>query len=91
MGLLSVNEWVSNSCVCSCGSFPFIGWPGLCNGFDFILFCLVWLLYLQACSFLMRDREGVDLAGRGNGEELGRLKGELSVNKILYEKIICFP
>jgi hypothetical protein len=45
---------------------------------------------LEACSLLMRDRGRVDLAGRGNGEELGRVKGWGSVNRIFYEKIIYF-
>jgi hypothetical protein len=28
----------------------------------------------EACSFLMRDRKGVDQDGRGCGEELGGVK-----------------
>ena len=29
---------------------------------------------LEACSFLMKDRKGVDLEERGGGEELGRVE-----------------
>ena len=34
---------------------------------------------LEACSFLMRDRKGVDLDGRDGGEELGGVEGEETV------------
>lgn len=31
---------------------------------------------LEFCSFLMRNKKGVDLDGRGAREELGGIKGE---------------
>lgn len=39
------------------------------------LFCHVWLLSLETCSFLMRGRRGVDLEGRGGGEGLEGAEG----------------
>ena len=39
---------------------------------------------LEACSFLMRDRKGVDLDGRDGGEELGGVEGEETVIRIYY-------
>ena len=39
---------------------------------------------LEACSFLMRDRKGVDLEGRRGGEDLGRVEGEETIIRIYY-------
>lgn len=64
-GLLGV--WVSDFCDFSWGSFPSVGlscpvslW---CFVISYILFCQVWVLSLEECSFLMRNRNGVDLDG----------------------------
>lgn len=34
----------------------------------------------------MRDRKGVDSAGRGGGEELGGREGEESINQDIFHK-----
>ena len=39
---------------------------------------------LEACSFLMRDRKGVDLDGRRGGEELGGVEGGETIIRIYY-------
>lgn len=39
-------------------------------------FCPVWLLSPRSrCSFLMRDKKGIDLEGSEGGEDLGRVEG----------------
>ena len=56
------------------------------DSFYFILFCYVCYL-LEACSFIMRHTEGVDLEGRGGGEELGGVEGgKLYSGYIVWEK-----
>jgi len=39
--------------------------------YTLLRYVLIYLL--EVCSFLMRDRKGVDLDGKGGGEGLGRL------------------
>ena len=39
---------------------------------------------LEACSFLMRDRKGVDLEGRRGGKELGGVVGGETIVMIYY-------
>jgi hypothetical protein len=43
--------------------------------FYYILFCSVWLLSPRSCSFLMRDRKGVDAGRRKGRKELGEVDG----------------
>lgn len=71
------NEWFSDSCAFSWALFlvfvffcPTFMWWFL---FHLIIFCFVMFgCYLfKACSFLMRDRRGVDLDKRACREELG--------------------
>jgi hypothetical protein len=69
-----VNECVLESCAFS-WALPSIGlsYP-LLMGFFFKLamYHFVMFGYLsEACSFLMRDRKGVDLDGRWGGKKLG--------------------
>ena len=45
---------------------------------------------LEACSFLMRDRKGVDLEGKGGGEELGGINGGKTVIRIYYMRKTYF-
>lgn len=46
---------------------------------------------LEASSYLIIDRKGVDHEGRGDGQDLGIVEGGKSYNQnILYEKIIYF-
>ena len=45
---------------------------------------------LGACSFLMRDRKGVDLEGKGGGEELGGINGGKTVIRIYYMRKTYF-
>ena len=40
----------------------------------YFLFSHVGCYLLGACSFLTRDRKGVDTEGRGPGQELGQVK-----------------
>lgn len=91
-----MNEWLSDSCACSCALFFLLGClarpqhDGFCFILYFILFFGCYLL--QACSFLIRDRKRVDPEGREKGKELGRVEGEEreETNKdIFYEKRIC--
>lgn len=46
------------------------------------MFCYVSLLSPSACSFLMRDRSGVDPEGRGGGDVLGGVEGGEAVIRI---------
>jgi hypothetical protein len=48
----------------------------------FVLFCLVLLLFLRSCSFLMRDRNRVDLDEKGHGGILGGAEGEKTVFRL---------
>lgn len=41
-----------------------------------ILFCCIWLLFLEACSFLMIDKNGVDLEERGSREKPKGVEGQ---------------
>jgi hypothetical protein len=51
-------------------------------------FVISYYYFSEACSFQIRDRKGVGLGGRVNGEEL-RLKGRGKYKQdILYETII---
>lgn len=44
--------------------------------FDMFAYCL-----FEACSFLMRERKGEDLEGRGSEEEWGGVEGrETTIN-----------
>ena len=54
--------------------------------FIFLHFILLYLLvlFLEVCYFLMKDRKGVDLDGRGGGEELGGVEGGEIIIKIYY-------
>jgi hypothetical protein len=72
----------------SCGLFSFY----LFTLFDFevmvfvlsyyILFCYIMLYYLlEACSFLMRDREGMDLDERAGWDGTGRSRGKGTCNQ----------
>lgn len=72
------NKWVSDSFVCPWDSLPSLCWVAAPN-FDtnvcassFILFCHVWLPSLRSLFFSVRDRMGVDLEEKGDGEELGK-------------------
>lgn len=47
--------------------------------FYFVMFCYY---LLGACSFLMRDRKGMDRDGRRCGEELGDIQGRETVIRI---------
>lgn len=40
--------------------------------------------FLEACSFLTRDRKGVDWDGRGGGEGLGGVEGGETIIRIYY-------
>ena len=46
-----------------------------------IMFCCY---LLEACSFLMRDRKGVDLKGQGGEKELVGVEGGETIVKIHY-------
>jgi hypothetical protein len=47
--------------------------------------------FLEACSFLRRDRKGVGLEGRRSGEELGGVeRGETIIRKYCVWKKIDF-
>ena len=50
----------------------------------YTLFCHVGWCLLKACSFLMRDRKGVDSEGRGDREELEGVRGRITGIKIYY-------
>jgi hypothetical protein len=41
---------------------------------------------LETYSFLMRDRRGLDLVGKGGGKELGGVEGGETVNQIYCRK-----
>ena len=65
------------------GLFSF-SWLALSN-FDVMFvvlsyFVMVCCYLLEACSFLVRHRKGVDLDGRGSGEELGEIEGGETVS-----------
>ena len=49
--------------------------------FYFAMFCGH---LLEACSFLVRDRKGVDLDGRRCGQERGRVEGGAAVVRTLH-------
>jgi hypothetical protein len=40
--------------------------------------------FLKVCSFLIRDRKGADLGGRGGGKKLGGREGGETVIRIYY-------
>lgn len=65
--------------------------PGL-SGFVFILFYFTLFHYysLDVC-FIARDRKGVNLNGRGGGENLKRVGGDETVIKTYCMKQIYFP
>lgn len=63
--------------------------PLQCDSFCPILYFKFCHVELEACSFLMRDRKGMNLDGRGVGEE--RRSGEESIfQDKIYEKRVYF-
>lgn len=75
------NGQLSDSCVFSWALFFLLLclvqlFPFYLTVFYFVMFCCC---LLEAHSFLMRDRKGVDLDGRGGGEELGGRREETPV------------
>lgn len=49
-------------------------------------FVIFYYCLLEADCFLVRDRKGVDLDGRGYGEELGEAEGGETVIRVYYVK-----
>lgn len=98
MGLLSV--WMSESLifVSSLGALSFVlvclvqlQYDGFCFLLFITLYSLMFCCYLlEACSFLMRDRKGLDPDGRGSREELGWTEGEKTVTRICRVKKSIF-
>lgn len=90
------NKWIFDSFAWSWDPFPSVGlpcptliWEFLLNLiFYFVLFCYY---LLDTHSFLMRNRKGVNLEGRGGWGEIGGSRGSRNYNQdILYEIRISF-
>lgn len=47
-----------------------------------VYFVVFGCYFSDACSFLMRDRKGMDPEGRGGREELGGVEGEVYIIRI---------
>lgn len=96
MGLLSVRTSGSLIIVPFLGgSFLFAGAPSstsVCFLFYFIIFYFVrFCCYLlDACSFLIKDINGVDPDGRGGREEVGGVEEGKTVIRIYYMRISLF-
>lgn len=63
-------------------------WVSL-SSFDVMVFVLFYFVMfgsyiLEACSFLMKGRKGVNLEGRGVWEGLDRIEGGETIIKIYY-------
>lgn len=55
-----------------------------------ILFCHIWLLFLEACSFLMIDKTGVDLEERRSQEKSKGVEGQEIVIRMYFMRIITY-
>lgn len=63
-----MDKWISDSCVFSLVLLLFV----LSNSdiLVFVLFYYIFITTYKLVSVLMRDRKGVNLGGKGGGEEL---------------------
>lgn len=52
----------------------------------YVYFAMFGFYFLQACSFLMGDRKGVDPEGRGSAEELEGAEGGETVIRMYWMK-----
>lgn len=48
----------------------------------YILFCQAWCYVLEVCSFLIRNKNGVDSEGKGHVKNLGKIEGRESIIRI---------